>query len=356
MDYSLVIFAFFVLYSGYRGYKRGAMRLISNFVSLLAAYIGAYLFAEPFSELLAGFLPIQGLLAKVVGGVALFILISTLVSALFSALINKTKKNNEGKIGIIQSTTGGLLGAVMGVFIGFFFTWFFITLQTIYLTKTRATIAPETKFQSLAKRVISSGVKKAIIGTTNQTDLANATVEILSNPAENISRFKRLSDSGVIRKFFSDNSTRMALNSRNAKRVMQQTSFQQLMLQTDLVSFLQQIGLSKDSAEFQKQAAIKITTLWNQINQVSDNPEFIRLTNDPQIRKMIQQGNFVSMLNDEKIAKLLNIIISAKIPEITFTDVTKTKQSSTLPKEQDKIYRWTDKEGRIHYSDKKKQD
>jgi len=352
VDYSLILFLIVVLYSGFRGYKSGSWKILARLVSLLTAYLIAYSFAQPFGEGIQSASSLKGLMSYIAAGIILFTISSSLLMLILNRLIKSFANPDQG-ISKLQAVSGGLLGVVFGVFTGFFFVWFFITLQAIYQTKKGAALQPPTAFQQTTKEFASVAIKKVVNSATQQADIAAASAALLSSPAENIEHFKRLTNSGLLSQFLRNPSAQSALDSNNAKAVLLHPAFQTLVKQENFVALSKQLDFSNQPEEMEKQVAIKITTLWAQINQVRNDPEFIRITGIPEIRDMIKSSNFFSMLNNEKIEQLLDIIYSAKIPEIRFDDLQHARNKTGVPPKKTEIHRWVDEDGKVHYSDKK---
>ncbi len=358
MDISLIIFLIIVVYFVFKGYKSGILTITSRILSLLSAYAMAYIFAKPFGQWLQSNTPFEGLITYAIGGLLLFTLTSLLLGLLFSKIL-KIMDRESHVVGKVSSITGGLMGSFVGMLIGFFFVWFYTIMQSIYQEKKNLPITQPTKFQQTAKELAGSAVKTVVYGATKQKDLAEASAAILSNPAENIKRFKTLNQSQVMQKFFNNYSSQQALNSGNAKTVMNNPAFQKFVNQTDLIELSKQFGFSEKPAEMQKQLAIKTTELWIKINKVKTDPEYIDIVNSPEIQEMVSSSKFYALMSNAKIERMLEIISSAKTPKVIFEDVIEIDSETindinkkSAPDKKTKIYRWVDEKGRVHYSDK----
>jgi len=351
VETSLIIFFVSIIYFTFRGYKSGLLAIASRLISLLAAYAITYLFVKPFAQWLQTVSPIEGLISYAIGGLLLFILTSAVLSILFKITLNIFAQK-DSLVGRTSSVLGGLLGASVGVIVGISFVWFYTTMYSLYQTKKGIAVDPTTPFQQQIKIIAGTAVETIVSGVTKQKELAMASAALLTNPAESLERFKSFSESGLMQSFLKDGSAQYALDSRNAKAVLQHPSFQKTVNQEDFIALSKQFGFSDKKEDMQKQMAIKMTTLWTQIDRIKEDPEFKRITNSPEVKSMLNSKDVYAMLKSDEIEKLFSLISSVETPKITFDDNISSDKMGRNNDAETKIYQWTDERGRVHYSDK----
>ena len=166
-----------------------------------------------------------------------------------------------------------------------------------------------------------------------------------------------MSQTGVLRNLLQDSDVRTALDSQNPAALLNSPAFKQLIANPDFIALTNELNLADSGEQKNKQLAIKLTSIWAQVKQVQNNPQYLEIVQDPEIKQMLQSGNAYKLLNSAKIERLLQIISSSKTPEIIYQESVyqeiSERQQKTLEKKA--VYRWVDKDGKVHYSDKKKQ-
>jgi len=350
MDISLIIFIVVIAIAAFRGYKSGIFVIVSRIVSIAFAYLAAILLTENFAHWLQQISPIKGLFAYAVAGIILFTITSVLLSFIFSWLSKKVTIET-GQRSKTSAVAGGIFGGVVGGFVGVLAIWFVATFQGILQVKRGQEIS-YSSFQKTSQEIIKGAIEGVAEVVSDHSDIASGTAELLSNPAENIQHFNRLSQQGVLRNLLQDGVVRTALDSQNSDALFNSTAFQQLVNNDDFIALTKSLDLSEVKNEREKQLALKITNTWAQINQVQNNQEYLEIIQDPEIKQSLQSGDVLKLLNNEKIERLLQIISSSNIPEIPY-QTGSGDNVEQVTNQKKKIYRWVDKNGKIHYSDKK---
>lgn len=351
MDFTLLLFIIIVAVSAFRGYRSGILVIAARVLSLVLAYLASILFTTSTASLLQKHTAIEGLIAYMIAGSLVFIVTSILLSSLFSLLIRhfapKSKETNRA-----SSVAGGLFGAAVGCIVGLMVVWFVSIFQEILLAKKGQKIAESSVFEQTAKKLTSAAISGIVSGTTGNSDLAKGAAKLLSNPAENIQYFNRLSQTGVLRNLFQNSEVRTALDTQNPAALLNSSTFKQLVANPDFIALANELNLVDSGEQRNKQLAIKLTSIWAQVKQVQNNPQYLEIVQDPEIKQMLQSGNAYELLNSAKIERLLQIISSSKTPEIVYQEI---GELQLKPVEKKAIHRWVDKDGKVHYSDKKKQ-
>ncbi len=349
MDFTLLLFVIIVAVSAFRGYRSGILVIAARVISLALAYLSSIFFTTSAASLLQEYTAVEGVITYLVAGSLVFIVTSILLSSLFSLLIRHfTEKSNETSQ--TSSLVGGLFGAMVGCIVGLMVVWFVSTFQEILLVKKGQPISGSSVFKQTAKKLTGAAIGGIVSGTTGDSDLAKGAAKLLSNPAENIQHFNHLSQTSVLPNLFQNSEVRTALDSQNPAALLNSTAFKQLLTNPDFVALTDELSLAESGEPKNKQFAIKLTSIWAQMKQVQNNPQYLEIVQDPQIKQMLQSGNAYKLLNSAKIERLVQIISSSKAPEIIFQEIDELDQN---PVKNNAVYRWVDKDGKVHYSDKK---
>lgn len=349
MDFTLLLFLIIVAASAFRGYRSGILVIAARVVGLVLAYLASILFTTSAASLLQKHTAIEGLITYLIAGSLVFIVSSILLSSLFSLLIQHfTAKSNETNKA--SSVAGGIFGAVVGSIVGLMAVWFVSIFQEILLAQKGQQIAKSSAFEQTAKTLTSAAIGGIVGGTSGDSDLASGATKLLSNPAENIQHFNRLSQTGVLRNLLQNSEVRNALDSQNPAALLNSSAFIQLVANPSFVALTDELNLAGSGEQKNKQLAIKLTSIWAQVKQVQNSPQYLEIVQDPEIKQMLQSGNAYKLLNSAKIERLLQIISSSEKPEIVYQEIGEQQQKAV---ENKAIYRWVDKDGKVHYSDKK---
>ena len=353
MDISIYIFITILLFSTYQGYRSGAAVILSKIFGLIIAYIATLLLTPHAAAWLQSISPVQGLLAYPVAGFSIFILSSTLFTLLAKIFFSRKQPDqflDKGASRKKSSFTGGILGALIGLIIGGVSVWFIDTLQSINQIKKNQPFSQTSEFQQNIKELASKTLEGLVTGVSKQANLTTASVMLIANPAENIEHLNKLGNSGKFNSLLNNHAARLALDNRNPYQLSQQSTFQSLVTDPDFIALAEELKITDSSKQLSEEFAIQLTTIWTKTKLLQNDPRFIEITQDPEIKQMIHSKDFFGLLTNPEIEELLLLINSVETPEITFT-VENLKQQ---PQPQEKvIHSWIDDKGVIHYSDEK---
>jgi len=350
MSIHLVIFIFIAAISAFRGYRSGIVVIVFRIISIVFGYIATILFTDSFAHWLQQISPVKGIIAYGIAGTILFAITSISFSFLFSSVTRKMAVNSV-KISKVSALTGGVFGGLVGGIFGILIIWFISAFQGILQVKNGENIV-HSSFQKMAQKIVGGAIEGVVNIASGHSDISTGAAQLLSNPAENIQYFNRLTQKGVLRNMFQDSTIREALDSQNPHSLLTSPAYQQLVDNADFIALTKSFNLAEDKQKRDKQLAVKITQTWAQIKQVQNNQEYIEIMQDPEVKQNLQSGNAFKLLSSEKIERLLEIISTSKIPEINFQENSGQVDTSIKSKEQT-IYRWIDKNGKVHYSDKR---
>jgi len=355
MDVSLIVFLMIVAFSAFRGYQSGAGVIFARMITLLFAYWAALSYSDSLSGWLQSNTPITGILSHVLSGIIIFILASLTLSLFFRLIAKiiysvRSKPNEEKRsVSQISSIVGSLFGVVIGIGIGIFTIWFYITIQSILLSKKGMESPVQSEFQGKVKFVATKVIKSAAEAVTEQKELAKAGALLLADPAAHIQRIQKISQQKLIPKLLRNPDVRYALDNKNPQMLIESPAFNQLLENQDFIELANVLELTKEKDDIKKELASKMVLLWSQVTQVQNNPKYIELVNEPEIKQLLRSGNAYQMLQSKKLEELLKVISSVNVDDLSLQ-----QPQSSLPKTQGtkEIHRWVDENGKVHYSDK----
>jgi hypothetical protein len=147
--------------------------------------------------------------------------------------------------------------------------------------------------------------------------------------------------------------------------LMRNQDFQALMNNPHMKALMTQSDVASEKGA--QAAAEKMVAAWSRVNQIKHDPRIIAILNDPEFQQQLNAPNKLPLMMNPKLNQLTEFIFSDAPPithgahNVQIQDITQgINNKNTIPttseKQDDKppttVYRWTDDEGRTHYSDK----
>ncbi|PWK54255.1 CvpA family protein [Pleionea mediterranea] len=375
----------------FQGYRKGIAKLSFRLLGLAGAYISALLFTPNVGSWLNEQTSLNGLLGYLVAGVVIFAITSFVLDLIFSA-IYKAVSSKQPELSQISRITGAVLGGVIGSAVGVLLVWI-ISLGNELLNQapsddamsssianTSANTASNTSpnkshsgtaanhlnsneaslslIEQFSKRITGSLIKTAVTATTDQPEMASLTARLMESPKATIHHVRSLTESPDFRELFLSSQNQSILNSGDVYRIQQIPAFRRLINNPHFKVISKELAQSDQDSPFDQQMAVKIRDIWARAKFVEQDPQSQAIINDPQLRGILQSGNIVQLMNSQKIADLFERLTSEEANQYTNVlrdkapaeNLTRTTVNSV---KSSKIYKWVDKHGRVHYSDKK---
>ena len=359
MDWSLIIFITVVIFFAYRGYKKGLVRSLSRVLSLLAGYTASILFTEQTSVIVASLFQLQGIVPFIIAALFLFIAGGVVVSFLF-LVIGKMIPERESP-STASSVGGAALGLGVGAIVAFIIVWTFAFVRDIQPAQPSQAVAeiPKSSIESLTSLVASKAVNTAMSMNSAGPEITELSTALVEAPAEIALQAQRLANSNDLNALLGDSRNQAVLNSGDVAAVQKLPAFQQLASNPDMQALVNSSGMLKGASNSEAvEAALagQLIDIWGRMQRVQNNRRVQEILSDPEFQQKIQSKNPVDMLTNARLLELADIIFSdTSEPDNTAdkeTDSAQTDSKSPAePKKPTKIYSWTDKNGRIHYSD-----
>ena len=358
---SLVLFLIVAIFFAYRGYKKGLFQSIVKVVSLIAGYAATLLYIVPLSAIIEAEFELSGIVGLVVASTILFVGAFGLVSLIFG-LISRLwlKKETKSKASAIG---GAVMGALVGTIAAIILVWGFSFANNLRPVAPGQVLAekPPGLVEPLAKKVVSKVAALVMSAASTSPQVKSLSQAIITNPGQISQQVQRLAKSNDLVALFGDRNNQAVLDKGNASAVQQLPAFQQLVKNPDMLSLARSAGMlgetGDDVAMAEAALATQATETWIRVQQVKNDQRVQAIMNDPEFVAILQSGNPIDLLTNSKLLELANIIFTdSKIDGEAATSKASTESSvktQAVPdsiKKDAKIYRWTDDEGRVHYS------
>ena len=177
------------------------------------------------------------------------------------------------------------------------------------------------------------------------------------NEEISISTFQNVSNF-LFRQLFLTPQNQAILNSGDVYRIQQIPAFRRLINNPNFKAISKELAENNEDEPFDHAMAVKIRDIWARAKFVEQDPQSQAILNDPELKGLVQSGNIMQLMNSQKIVNLYERLTSeeanryadvlrSKAPSVDLTRTTVNSVKSS------KIYKWVDKHGRVHYSDKK---
>jgi uncharacterized membrane protein required for colicin V production len=402
----IVILAFFT----WRGYQKGFVGAISRVLSFIVAYPAAIFLTKPFANILRAHTGLDGLILFLVAGCTIFLVTSLLVTLTLNLLARLAPSNS------ITETGSKIGGVVFGAIIGGVFGLIAVYLIDLVVKPAAPVIADQQQqkspstpsdeeaesikqyvvaggepvkqsvsdskdsfIDSAAKKLVSTAASTAVGIITSDKGSSQLTKTLTKDPQAMLNHVQNMTNNGEVKKLLSDPEFQAELNHGNAESLMRNKDFQQLLKNPDMQAIISSEDSSDKSAE--QAAAEKMIQAWQKIATLKTDPRVLDIVNDPAFQAQLNSPNKLPLLMNPKMRQLSEIIFSGgsasaiaspskQAPggqknkvHYTLEDITegtgkRAKEESlsdTAKREEqpeEKIYRWTDENGKVHYSDK----
>lgn len=373
MGYQSWILLVFVLVGACLGYRRGLRASLIRMVSILGAYVLTLAYFMPLSryiksQWLDSWLLAYGLASILIlfvgaGFISLLIKFALgLIKLIFIPAAQRHAKQADEPLtkSRFDAFAGAGLAGVFSAFFALIAIWSMTMLQQANPQLTQPVLKPiDQSLVSIAEKTMAASGQFAIDSLID-APVKNQLVSVfLQNPVANLARIKRLSQSDTFAAFMADPEVRQAIQTQNSSDLAGLEKFQQLLRAPELVAIATEAGLLGAGQELDSLAAAEASIeLMAKLEQLGSNAEAQELLAEPDFQKKLASGNFSALLFDARFNRLLELFNQPLAPLVSAPGRGSPKASLLSPatpvKSQfsKKIYRWRDKDGRLHFSDK----
>lgn len=393
MHLTTIIFFALLAFFTWRGYQKGFIGSITRILGWIVAYPAAIIFTKPLAKLIMQNTSLEGLIVYFIAGSSIFLLVSFLVSVLLNQLaklIPDTDATQTGsKIG--GAGVGVLMGAIMGLLVVYGLGLVITPKAQPQLPANNAVTPDNSTIQNNTARAPATGVPnirdltktndsfieasaKKLIGTAAATavDLAlddKTTTQItrafVENPQTMLTHVQQVANDGQMKNLIADEKIQSILTTGDTHALMRDPAFKELMNNPSVQALMSQSDVTSEHGA--QAAAEKMVQAWSRVQTIKHDPRVIAIINDPEFQQQLNSSNKLPLMMNPKLNQLTEIIFSSettpangmgtyRVQDINeaSNNTTQAPTDSTAADEKPAttIYRWTDENGQVHYSDK----
>jgi len=393
MHITTIIFFALLAFFTWRGYQKGFIGSITRVLGWIVAYPAAIVFTKPTAKLIMQHTALDGLLVYFIAGSAIFLLVSFLVSLLLNLLAKLIPETDATQVGsrIGGASIGVLMGALVGLLvvyaIGLVLTPKVQPIQneqTVDLSLTDnnsdntnrapATGVPHVRdlaksndsfIEASAKKLMGNAAATAVDLALDDKTTTQITKAFVENPQSMLTHVQQVANDGQMKNLMADEKIQSILNTGDTRALMRDPAFKELMNNPSVQALMSQSDVNSDAGS--QAAAEKMVQAWNRVQTIKHDPRVIAIISDPEFQQQLNSSNKLPLMMNPKLNQLTEIIFSSEtmpangmgnyqIQDIneaaTNTVSTSNKDSGEDAKPATTIYRWTDENGQVHYSDK----
>lgn len=391
MHITTIVFFALLAFFTWRGYQKGFIGSITRILGWIVAYPAAILFTKPVAKLLMQHTALDGLIVYFIAGCSIFLLVSLLVSLLLNLLAKLIPETEATQVGskIGGAGVGVLMGALVGLLvvyaIGLVLTPKAPTLQqgqeianetqvdNTRLDNTDNTRAPATGvphvrdldkyndsfIETSAKKLVGTAAATAVNLALEDKTATQITKAFVENPQAMLTHVQQVKNDGQMNELMADQQIQSILASGDTEALMREPGFQTLMNNPSVQALLSQSNVNSEAGS--QAAAEKMVQAWSRAQTIKNDPRVIAIISDPEFQQQLNSPNKLQLMMNPKLNQLTEIIFNSETPPATNTQ-TNNLQGTGNPtnkisdgedsKPATTVYRWTDEDGQVHYSDK----
>lgn len=401
MNTATIIFLAIVAFFAWRGYQKGFIGSITRVLSWLIAYPAAIIFTKPLAKMIVQNTALDGLIVYFVAGASIFLGVSFTVTLLLNLLARLIPQNESTEK---HSKIGGAgVGVVMGSLAGLIAVYGIILLQKPDATPTAtaqeemATLPPvesthgtqapithaikapsikdlektnDSFIEASAKKLMGAAAATAVDIALDDKTATQVTKAFVQDPQSMLSHVQHVSNNGKMKELMADEKIQSLMATGDVQSLMKDEGFKALMNDEHMQALVATADNSAAGISGEQAAAEKMVAAWQRADSLKHDPRIIAIISDPEFQQQLNSPNKLALMMNPKLNQLTEIIFSSETPAANGTEkyevIDREKSSvnstqistgtdsgiTTEKKPPTKIYRWTDENGRVHYSDK----
>lgn len=392
MHITTIVFFALLAFFTWRGYRKGFIGSITRVLGWIVAYPAAIVFTKPTAKLLMQHTALDGFLVYFIAGSAIFLLVSFLVSLLLNLLAKLIPETDATQVGsrIGGASVGVLMGALVGLLvvyaIGLVLT---PKVQPLQLEQTDnipvtdsaeptsrapATGVPHVRdlaksndsfIEASAKKLIGNAAATAVDLALDDKTTTQITKAFVENPQTMLTHVQQVANDGQMKNLMADEKIQSILTTGDTHALMRDPAFKELMNNPSVQALMSQSDVNSEAGS--QAAAEKMVQAWNRVQTIKHDPRVIAIISDPEFQQQLNSSNKLPLMMNPKLNQLTEIIFSNKVApangmgnyqvqDINEADTNTASATQNASGEDSKpattIYRWTDENGQVHYSDK----
>ncbi len=398
MHFTSIVFFALLAFFTWRGYQKGFIGSITRILGWIVAYPAAIVFTKPVAQLLMKHTSLDGLIVYFIAGSAIFLLVSLLVSLLLNLLSKLIPETDATQVG---SKIGGAgVGVLMGALVGLLVVYAIGLVLTPKVQPSpdeqvnnrsandnddtsdnnegaRATGVPHLRdldksndsfIEASARKLMGSAAATAVDLALDDKTTTQITKAFVENPQSMLTHVQQVANDGQMKNLMSDEKIQSILTTGDTNALMRDPGFQDLMDNPSVQALLSQSDVKSEAGA--QAAAEKMVDAWNRVQTIKHDPRVIAIISDPEFQQQLNSANKLPLMMNPKLNQLTEIIFNSEtipangmgqyqVQDISDAGANATSNNSMKQNasgEDDKpattIYRWTDENGQVHFSDK----
>jgi len=240
-----------------------------------------------------------------------------------------------------------------------------------------------------AKKLVSTAASTAVNLTLSDTTSAQLTQTFARNPQVMLNHVQQMTNNNQLKQLLEKPDFQNELNHGNVHTLVDNKDFQTLMQNSDMQAILASAEETNGENFSQEEAAGKLISAWQKIATLKNDPRVLDIVNDSTFQEQLNSPNKIPLLMNPKMRELTEIMFNGESESIssvadvsnaaihnkTHYKIEDLNQGTTHarteelppinnpngtqpantgnnePQTEKKIYRWTDENGKVHYSD-----
>lgn len=397
MHITTIVFFALLAFFTWRGYQKGFIGSITRVLGWIVAYPAAIVFTKPVAKLIMQHTSLDGLIVYFIAGSAIFLLVSFLVSLLLNLLAKLIPETDATQVGsrIGGAGVGVLMGALVGLLvvyaIGLVLTPKAQPLQQEQVSdisladnsdaannnnRAPATGVPHVRdlaksndsfIETSAKKLMGNAAATAVDLALNDKTSTQITKAFVENPQSMLTHVQQVANDGQMKNLIADEKIQSILTTGDTNALLRDPGFQDLMNNPSVQALMSQSDVKSEAGA--QAAAEKMVQAWSRVQTIKHDPRVIAIINDPEFQQQLNSSNKLPLMMNPKLNQLTEIIFSSEttptngmgnyqvrdineVPTDTHTAPATQNSADEDSKPAKTIYRWTDENGQVHYSDK----
>lgn len=394
---TLIFFALLAFFT-WRGYQKGFISSITRLLSWIVAYPAALIFTPTAAALLVQHTPLTGIIVYFVAGTGTFLLVSLVVSLLLNAvgkLIPENYVTNTGsKMG--GAGVGVLVGALAGLLAVYILGLVLTTkedtsnqnmpnnnlennnlanntttnhAQTNSTTGNSAPLsvptlrnlegAKDSFIEASAKKLMGVAVGTAVDLAVEDKTASQLAKAFAQDPQTMLIHAQHMKNSGQLQTLLANENIQSLLTTGDTLGLMHNPEFQALINTPGMQALMKHADVTSEAGA--EAAADKMVLAWNHMQRIKNDPRVVAIMSDPEFQQQLNSTNKLPLMMNPKLNQLTQIIFTPATMVANDSrgyDVVDLQNNQTTPatahdndQTPTQIYRWTDTQGQVHYSD-----
>lgn len=393
---TIVFFALLAFFT-WRGYQKGFIGSITRVLGWIVAYPAAIVFTKPVAKLIMQHTSLDGLIVYFIAGATIFLLVSFLVGLLLNLLAKLIPETDATQVGsrIGGASVGVLMGALVGLLVVYAIGLVLTpkpqplhqepagdisqtdnSASTNDTNRAPATGVPHVRdlaksndsfIEASAKKLMGNAAATAVNLALDDKTTTQITKAFVENPQNMLTHVQQVANDGQMKELMADEKIQSILTTGDTNALLRDPGFQELMNNPSVQALMSQSDVKSEAGS--QAAAEKMVLAWSRVQTIKHDPRVIAIISDPEFQQQLNSSNKLPLMMNPKLNQLTEIIFNSEttpangmgtyqvrdINEVN-TDTNTAPATNNSADEDSKpaktIYRWTDEDGQVHYSDK----